>query len=133
MEEIDFLMEIFSKNWFPGHKMHLRYQIIDICQVIPKNSLNYLPFETNLAFAAQTVQKWVHIKEWRSRQCNRNYAFLVRKHVHFICMWMTNWCTEYKEILHKQLPNHYFSGLPFIFELSFLLFEWRPHKKLQTR
>ena len=48
-------MEIFCKNWFPGHKIHPRYQTIDLSQVISKTRLNYLPFETNLASVAQTV------------------------------------------------------------------------------
>ena len=55
MEEIDFSMKTFSKNWIPGHKMHPRYQIIDLSQVISKTTLNYLPFESNLVSVAQTV------------------------------------------------------------------------------
>ena len=55
MEEIDFSMNTFSKNWIPGHKMHPRCQIIDLSQVISKTTLNYLPSETNLAYVAQTI------------------------------------------------------------------------------
>ena len=55
MEEIDFSMKIFSKNWFPGHKMHPRYQTIDLYQGISNTRLNYLPFETNMANVAHTI------------------------------------------------------------------------------